>query len=458
MAGLWSGLATFVSNIRQDPNNHLSNAFVEDALKKDKKEGLLLAVKARFFALLVVAVLVIIINPHWPVVYFLGILALFGLIGWAQLRAGKSGVSRLELFWMFCDLALLTIVTIIPNPLDSTVWPPAMQYQYGNFIYFFILLAGASLAYSWRTLVALGTWTTVLWALGLFWIMWQPHTLTEINDKLIASLQSNPLLIPFVDLNNPRLGLRIQEMVVFLIVTFILALNGRRTKALLLRQAETLREHTNLARYFSPTVVEELSKNDQPLKEIRSQQIAVLFVDIIGFTQMAQKMEAKQTIALLREFLGAMENEVFKHNGTLDKYLGDGLMATFGTPFPTNKDASNALACATAMISALDKINEKRIKQGKEKIRAGFGLHYGDVVLGDIGANRMEFAVIGNTVNAAARLETLNRKLACTLTVSDALLTQVEIETAQHTIKKQFKSHPPQAIRGFEQEFKVWTK
>ncbi len=458
MAGLWSGFATFISNIRQDPNDQLSNSFVEDALEKDKKEGLLLAVKARFFALLVVAVLIVIINPHWPVVYFLGILVLFGLIGWAQLRAGKSGVSRLELFWMFCDLALLTIVTVVPNPLDSTAWPPAMQYQYDNFIYFFILLAGASLAYSWRTLVALGTWTTVLWALGLFWIMWQPHTLTEINGKLIALLQDNPLLIPFVDLNDPHLGLRIQEMVVFLIVTFILALNGRRTKALLLRQAETLREHTNLARYFSPTVVEELSKNDQPLKEIRSQKIAVLFVDIVGFTQMAQKMQAKQTIALLREFLGAMENEVFKHNGTLDKYLGDGLMATFGTPFPTNKDATNALACATSMISALDKINEKRIKQGKQKIRAGFGLHYGDVVMGDIGANRMEFAVIGNTVNAAARLETLNRKLASTLTVSDALLTQVETETNQHTIKKQFNNHPPQSIRGFEKEFKVWTK
>ena len=458
MAGLWSGFATFISNMRRPNDDIPKNEFVEKALEADKKDGLRLAVKARFFALLTIAILIVFINPRWTVIYFLGFLALFGLIGWAQLKVGKTGVSRIELFLMFCDIALLTIITVIPNPLEPLDWPPALQYRFENFIYFFVLLAGASLAYSWRTLVAMSTWTAAIWLLGLCWVMWQPDGLVEINGQLINVVKNYDVLIPFVDLNDPGISLRIQEVVVFIIVGFILALNGRRAKRLLLQQAETLREHNNLARYFSPTVVAELAQNDQPLKEIRKQKIAVLFVDIMGFTTMSQKLPPEETIALLREFLGAMENEVFKHNGTLDKYLGDGLMATFGTPYPSNKDASNALACANEMIKALNEINDKRQAQGNEIIRAGFGLHYGNVVMGDIGSNRMEFAVIGNTVNTAARLENLNRKLNCTLTVSDALLSQAINETGDETLQRQFKNHTTQPIRGFEQEIKVWTK
>ncbi len=458
MAGLWKGFATFISNMRRPNDDIPANEFVEKALEADKKDGLRLAVKARFFALLTIAILIIYINPRWTVIYFLGLLALFGLIGWAQLKVGKSGVSRSELFLMFCDITLLTIITVIPNPLEPLNWPPALQYRFENFIYFFVLLAAASLAYSWRTLIAMSTWTAAIWLLGLGWIIWQPDGLVEVNRQLINVVKNYDVLIPFVDLNDPGISLRIQEVVVFIIVGFILALNGRRSKRLLLQQAETLREHHNLARYFSPTVVAELAQNDQPLKEIRKQKIAVLFVDIIGFTTMSQKLPPEETIALLREFLGAMENEVFKHNGTLDKFLGDGLMATFGTPYPSNKDASNALACANKMIKALNGINEKRQAQGSEIIRAGFGLHYGNVVMGDIGSNRMEFAVIGNTVNTAARLENLNRKLNCTLTVSDALLSQAINETGDETLQRQFKNHTTQHIRGFEQKIKVWTK
>jgi len=458
MEGLWSGFVTFISNMRRSNDDKITNEFVEKALEADKKDGLRLAVKARFFALLAIAILVVFLNPRWTVLYFLGYLALFGIIGWAQLKVGKSGVSRIELFLLFCDIALLTIVTIIPNPLEPLDWPPALQYQFGNFIYFFVLLAGATLAYSWRTLVAMAMWTSAIWLLGLAWVMWQPDGLVEINNQLLNVVKNYDILKPFVDINDPRISSRVQEVVVFVIVALILALNGRRAKRLLLQQAETLREHNNLSRYFSPTVVAELAQNDQPLKEIRNQKIAVLFVDIVGFTTMSQRLQADQTITLLREFLGAMENEVFKHNGTLDKYLGDGLMATFGTPFPTNKDASNALSCANAMIAALKKINQERKNQGKEEIRAGFGLHYGDVVLGDIGTNRMEFAVIGNTVNTAARLESLTRKLDCTLIVSNDLLTKAKLESNDTTLDQQFETHTTQPIRGFDQEIKVWTK
>ena len=107
----------------------------------------------------------------------------------------------------------------------------------------------------------------------------------------------------------------------------------------------------------------------------------------------------------LREFHARMEQEVFRHKGTLDKYLGDGLMATFGTPFAGNADASNALRCAQAMMAAVDRWNGERQAAGEPPICVSFGLHYGPVVLGDIGLTCLEFAVIGSTVNAASRLE-----------------------------------------------------
>ena len=249
-----------------------------------------------------------------------------------------------------------------------------------------------------------------------------------------------------------------QEAVVFTIVAFTLAIASRRSSDLLTRHAAVERERTNLARYFSPNVVEELSKNDEPLKQVRTQNIAVLFVDIIGFTAYADGRSPEEVIQTLRAFHGRMEQEVFRHSGTLDKYLGDGLMATFGTPFSGERDAMNALRCAQAMIDAVAKLNEERDMAEETKLKVGFGLHYGPVVLGDIGLNRLEFAVIGSTVNAASRLESLTRKLNCSLVASGDIVRQAKTEEPQSIAHfESFVEQPPQSIRGIEQPIPIWT-
>ena len=131
-----------------------------------------------------------------------------------------------------------------------------------------------------------------------------------------------------------------------------------------IRHAAVERERSNLARYFSPNVVEELSKHDEPLKQVRTQNVAVLFVDIVGFTAFAAARTPEEVVRTLREFHALMEQEVFRHSGTLDKYLGDGLMATFGTPFAGKDDAANALRCAQAMMTAADRL-ERRTRRGR---------------------------------------------------------------------------------------------
>ncbi|MFZ5733575.1 MAG: adenylate/guanylate cyclase domain-containing protein [Pseudomonadota bacterium] len=434
-----------------------TETFAETALQNAKREGLWLAVRARWIALAIVAIMLPFLNPTWEVTYYLALTSLFALIGWAQLKVGRAGVSRPELFLMFCDLALITFIAVVQNPWSMSGWPAATQYRFDTFIYFFIFLAGATLAYSWRTLIAMGVWASGLWILGAVYVYFRPHKMTNITDAIRAATLHDQRLFTLLDPNNINVPARVQEIVVFLIAACTLAIAVRRSNMLLLKHASLERERTNLARYFSPNVVEELSKNDEPLKQVRTQDIAVLFVDIVGFTSFADGKAPEDIIGTLREFHGRMETEVFRHGGTLDKYLGDGLMATFGTPFSGATDAINALACAQAMIAAIDTFNGERTAAGEVPIRASFGLHYGPVVLGDIGRNRLEFAVIGSTVNAAARLEALTRHLGCVLVASDALVQRAKSEKAAGVDAIPLVQQPAQTLRGLEQPIGVWT-
>ena len=155
--------------------------FAEAAIADSKRKGLFLAVRARWVALAVTAVTLPIINPNWDVIYYVLMLIPFAVIGWAQLKVGKAGRSGPELFLMFCDLALLTFLAIVPNPLTGG-WPLGMQFRFNTFSYFYIFLATATLAYSWRTVVAMGFWTSGLWAIGVAWIYLQPETHAALSN------------------------------------------------------------------------------------------------------------------------------------------------------------------------------------------------------------------------------------------------------------------------------------
>ena len=433
--------------------------FAQATLAVAKREGLQLAVRARYIALLVIACLLPIIYPAWEQFYYVVMLGLFALIGWGQVKVGRLGVSRPELALLFCDLALLTFVIIVPNPFGTAHWPVAMQYHLGNFIYFFVLLSSATLAYSWRTVIAVGTWTSVLWMLGMAWVWWQPDRAPELTARVAAAAGGDQRLFQIISPDSIVFTARIQEIVVFMIVAVTLAVAVRRGNDLLIRHAAVERERGNLARYFSPNVVEELSKHDEPLKQVRTQKVAVLFVDIVGFTAFADTRTPEEVVHTLREFHALMEQEVFRHSGTLDKYLGDGLMATFGTPFVSQADASNALRCAQAMITAADRWNSQRKQAGEAPMRVSFGLHYGAVVLGDIGLTCLEFAVIGSTVNAASRLEAMTRGLDCELVASDDLVkhAQAELGSADAAFRP-LVAQAPQKIRGLEHPIAIWTQ
>jgi adenylate cyclase len=211
--------------------------------------------------------------------------------------------------------------------------------------------------------------------------------------------------------------------VILLVVAGGLAVMVQRSRRLVLRQVAAERARANLARYFSPNLVDALAESDTPLRATRSQEVAVLFVDMVGFTQMAAHATPEAVIALLRDLHRRMVAAVFLHGGTVEKYLGDGLMVTFGTPHAAADDAARTLACVRAMRGAIAAWNTERAGAGAPPIRIGIGAHHGPVVVGDLGDERhLERAVVGDTVNVASRLQELARSLDADVVVSDALV------------------------------------
>lgn len=163
----------------------------------------------------------------------------------------------------------------------------------------------------------------------------------------------------------------------------------------------------NYSRFLPEYVVQQILENPDSFKLGGVMQtITVLFADIRGFTRLSEHASPEKIVQLLNRYFSAMTDIIFAHGGTLDKYLGDGLMALFGAPTATPKDAGNALSAAVAMQRRLLGINVELRAEGFAEIGVGMGLHTGEVTVGYIGSERRsEYTAIGDTVNTASRLE-----------------------------------------------------
>jgi adenylate cyclase len=232
-----------------------------------------------------------------------------------------------------------------------------------------------------------------------------------------------------------------------------------------LREIERLHEaaeraRSNLARYFSPNIVDMLAAQDEPLGAVRRQTVAVLFVDIVGFTRMAEAMPPEAVVTLLRQFHQRMTAQIFACGGTVEKYIGDAIMAVFGVPTPSDNDAANALICADMMLDGLERWNVERTQAGEMTLAIGIGLNYGPAVLGDVGSEHsMSFTVIGDTVNTASRLQGLTRTLKTPLVVGGPLVDAIRAgssETAAALVS-QLQDQGEQTLRGRVGAVRVWT-
>jgi adenylate cyclase len=207
---------------------------------------------------------------------------------------------------------------------------------------------------------------------------------------------------------------------------------------------------SRLEMFHSPQVIDVILRSDREEKdnimETKDLKATILFTDIIGFTGLTEKMPPRQINMLLNRFFSRMTDIIFEYDGTLDKYIGDSLMAIFGAPIEKKDDAERAVSAALRMRQELAAMNDRSEKNEKFKIR--MGINTGNVVAGNVGSpKRMEYTVIGNPVNVASRLESL------------AQPNQIIIgEETYKQVKRKFRIRKigPQKVKGSSKEIMAY--
>src|SRR5215510_5080456 len=432
---------------------------LEAAFAREERRGLMQAAAARSVATAVIIGWLAAVNPERGLSYawVLGSASFFLVTGLAQFWVYWRGIapSWASYAFILVDSLALAAVLLLPNPFAATGLPVPVPLRYASFMYFFVLLMQAAFSFRPRLLLWTGLSVAAAWTVGFLWIVSRPETILDPPGN--AGRAS--ILAVYLDPNYASVLKYQNEIVVFLLVSAGLALLVRRSRSLVAERSQAERARGNLARYFSPKVVDTLAERDEPLGRVRRLPVGVLFADLVGFTTMAEAMTPEEVMALLRDFHGRMEDVVFRHNGCLETFIGDALLATFGVPDTGLRDATDTMACARGMLAALRAWNGERTAAGLPALKMGLGLHYGPVVAGDIGSRRsMAYATVGDTTNVASRLQALTRELGASIVASGALVAAIEREAADARLLEGLASRGPHTLRGRDTSIELWAE
>lgn len=177
---------------------------------------------------------------------------------------------------------------------------------------------------------------------------------------------------------------------------------------------------STMYRYMTQDVAEALLASGETGLGGQRKEVSVLFSDIRSYTTLTEGMEAEEVVAMLNEYFESMVDAVFQYKGTLDKYIGDAIMAVFGSPLPLKNHEWMAVQTAVEMRHRLIAFNQRRAQEGKRTIQIGIGIHSDEVVSGNIGSSkRMELTSIGDGVNLGSRLEGTTKQYGCDIVISE---------------------------------------
>jgi len=178
-------------------------------------------------------------------------------------------------------------------------------------------------------------------------------------------------------------------------------------------------------KFHGSSVTDDLMKGDLSLGG-SSKDVVIFFSDIRGFTAFSEKRPPEEVVEMLNEYFGVMVGIINKNHGVVDKFIGDAIMAVWGAPKSSEKDAHHAVTACLEMRKALEELNVKKLARNQPAINIGMGLHSGLAISGTIGSNeRMEYTVIGNTVNTGSRIEASTKAFGADLLISDTVLERV---------------------------------
>lgn len=402
---------------------------LNEGIGREELAGLAYMFWARLIALGMLAVWLALTLPFERSGLYLAAIVAFALLGAPPYLLARHGIGGVWVTGAFLliDACILSYILIMPAPFTVEGWTPQLNLRLPSFLYLGVFLVGMALSYSPPLVIWTGVASIAAWSAGFLWVASLPASNSHTSeDMLDTGLSADAVIGRYLDPSAVSLTTLTNQVVFLALVTVILALTGWRSRRLVRRQVEAETQRNALSRYFSPNIVDEVLTHGDALGEPAVQPVAVLFADIVGFTAISERLEPAALVALLREFHGRMARIAFAHDGTVDKYIGDEIMVHFGTPRPQDDDPVRALACAADMIAEIEAWNAERAKAGEEPVGVGIGLHYGQVLVGNIGdARRLEYTVLGDPVNVASRLERITRELGAALVVSDDLVRAV---------------------------------
>ncbi len=330
------------------------------------------------------------------------LLSAYSLGAAINLTLARIGFYRVWLPWVY---STMDVMILLAMPFGLTrLYHVGLQdaLQVPGMALIFVILAHAALRYQPYLLLYTATLYSLGWAILFF-----------LDD---TGAETRTLELPF--------RVEYARLAIVILVAGILAYSVMRTRRLLVRAAVEARSKSNLAKYLPAPLVQEMADNGIHLAEqTRTQMVVVMFIDICGFTTLSEHTPPGELVTILREFRTRLSRVILDHGGTIDKFIGDAIMVEFGVPDPEPTDADAALACGRDLLIALQDWARDRREAGHEAITAGIGMHFGEVISGAIGdVRRLEYTVIGDTVNAAERIESLCHKLEVPMLVSQALL------------------------------------
>ena len=382
----------------------------------------------RLAALLLIAVWTALRLEPPTLYHYLFLIALLALVGWLHVPAARrhDAVGRvLQALVISLEMAILAYALVVPPPGAPAEWTMAMQFRLGNFAYVFVFITLTALTYHPFAAIWTAVSGIVAWTLAMLVALSEQGVYTILDLGRFQAMDAATLRAVLLDPFYLSAVERAQEALLALVLAGIVALACSRARRLVQREIQTSAQRANLARYFSPDLVAGLAAGAAVTRVTTRRDAAILFADLVGFTRFAERLPPEDVIQVLRAFHGRMAAAVFAHGGTLHKFLGDGLMASFDataladTAAEKRPTATRALDCLVAIQVAMADWNRTRAAAGEPALRLAIGLHFGPVVTGDVGDARcLEFAVLGDTVNVASRLEGLCRPLDAAAVIS----------------------------------------
>src|SRR5829696_7019633 len=374
------------------------------------------------------------------------VLLLIGaLLGALMLATGRFYVAVALVYALNLGLSFLAVVGA-----QHQVYRPWLRWVLTT-LDVVVVLAVIKLGPSGRILP--GNYTpaiTATWALFLL------LALTSLRGSAILMVYATCLiavgLVVFLPATN------VIRLALLTSAGFVLALAAMRARRTLVRATALARERANLARYFATAMAGLLAERDlEELRQGRVQPAAVLFADIRGFTALAEEMTPTGVASLLNSFRERASQAIERNGGVVDKFIGDAVMGIFGVPEPGKDDPAAALAAAEDLLASVQRWSAKRVRHGRQPVRVGVGVHYGNVFAGVLGGGRLEFTVIGDAVNVAQRVESRTKELGV-----DLIASQDTLGDTSSFEERGWRKMPPQTLLGraslIELYSRVWPQ